>query len=102
MGWLVDPSRWAKRSEIVIDSSKVDDTLTNFPLMLRISAASGITDTDITDIFDDLGANSLKIAVTLSDGTTQCYVEIEKWNNVSEDAILWVKVPSVSSSVKII
>jgi len=46
--------------------------------------------------------NRKKIAVTKSDGTTECYVEIEEWDGDSdsgnEKAWLWVKVPSVRSS----
>lgn len=44
-------------------------------------------------------ANRKKIAVTKSDGTTQCYVEIEKWDHASKQAWLWVKVPSIRISV---
>jgi len=39
-----------------------------------------------------------KIGVTTSDGTTQCYVEIEKWDAANEKAWLWVRVPNISSS----
>jgi len=96
MAWL---GTWGKRRKITIDQSLIDSALSNFPVMIRISALSGIDDDDISDIFDDLGANSLKIAVTRSDGTTQCYVEIEHWDNSGELAILWVNVPSISDSV---
>jgi hypothetical protein len=66
---------------------------------------------DATFDFDNLVVNSgtiewpinhpnrKKIAVTTSDLLTQCKVEIEKWNQVDEEASLWVKVPTISSSV---
>jgi hypothetical protein len=40
--------------------------------------------------------NRKKIAITTSDGTTQCYVEVERWDDANEKAWLWVKVPSVA------
>ncbi|KPK02136.1 MAG: hypothetical protein AMK71_03345 [Nitrospira bacterium SG8_35_4] len=41
---------------------------------------------------------SKKIAVTTSDGKTQCSVEIENWDDINNEANLWVKVPSISST----
>jgi len=67
--------------------------------LLYLSAASGIDPDDVTFIFDEVGANSLKIAVTEDDGTTECKVEIEKWDNGNEKAWLWVKVPAIASAI---
>ena len=95
-GWL---GSWAKRVEIKIDSSQVDDTLSDFPILLYISSSSGIGSDNVTCIFDELTDNNnrKKIAVTTSTGTTQCYAEIEKWDDVNEEAWIWVKVPHVTS-----
>jgi hypothetical protein len=41
-------------------------------------------------VFDELGSNYTRLAVTESDETTQLYVEIESWNSTAEDAWLWV------------
>lgn len=41
--------------------------------------------------------SSKKIAVTADDGTTQCPVEIQQWDVQDRKAILWTKVPTVSS-----
>jgi len=43
-------------------------------------------------------SNRKKIAVTTSDKKTQCYVEIEKWDDVNEQAWLWVNVPSLNDT----
>jgi len=96
--WLGD---WAHRVELTIDHTDIDSTLTDFPVLLYLSSSSGYNSDDISFIFDELGsdANRTKIAVTTSDGTTECYVEVEKWDDASEEAWLWTKVPSVSSSV---
>ena len=96
MAWL---SGWetAKRIPITIDSSKVDSTLTNFPILVKLSASSGINSQDVTDVFDELAAFSKKFAITNSGSTEQYYVEIEKWDNSNEEALLWVKIPSIAS-----
>lgn len=92
MGWLTG---WAKRIKLTLDHDDIDAALSNFPVLIYLSSSSGIGGIDVTCVFDEIGANSLKIAVTKSDGTTECKVEIEKWDNGSEQAWLWVKVPDI-------
>lgn len=97
MAWL---GTWAKRIEVTISNSNVDSDLTDFPVLLYLSASSGSGGDDVSAIFDELtsDANRKKIAVTSSDGTTELYVEIERWDDASEKAWLWVKVPSVAAA----
>ena len=90
---------WSHRVRITIDSGKIDGSLTDFPVLLYLSTSSGSGSTDVSFIFDELGASGKKIAVTTGDGTTQCYVEIEKWDSGNEQAWLWAKVPSIASGV---
>lgn len=89
-------SGWDNRFKITIDSSVVDAELTDFPIMIRISAATGKTNFDMSPVFDEVGANSLKIAVA-TDADVECYVEVEKWDESGEEAILHVKVPTIAS-----
>jgi hypothetical protein len=99
MGWL---GTWSKRLKFTIDQTKVDTAnQSNFPVLVYLSTASGIAPVDVSCIFDELtsDANRKKIAVTTSDGTTQCYVEIADWDDASEVAWLWVKVPTVTHAV---
>jgi hypothetical protein len=93
--WL---GNWAKRIKLTIDSSKISSSLTNFPVAVLISDASGTNDHDVTAIFDELGANNLKMAVTTDDGLTQTYAEIAYWNTTSERGEVHVLLPSISSS----
>jgi len=95
--WL---SGWDKRIKITLDNNDIDSTLTNFPVLMYLSTSSGRGNDDVSFVFDELlsDANRKKIAVTTSDKTTQCYVEIEKWNSTNEQAWLWVKAPSISST----
>lgn len=82
---------------IEIDPDLVDSDLTDFPFMVHLSSSCGTDSFDATDIFDTLGANKLKIRAT-DDNDNDLYVEIERWDHVSEVAILWIKVPTVSST----
>lgn len=96
-GWLAG---WDQRVKITVDQNDVDGALSDFPVLVHLSTSSGRNNDDISFIFDELGsnANRMKIAVTTSDGTTQCYVEIEEWSNANEEAWIWVKVPSITST----
>ena len=98
MAWL---QGWSNRIKVTIDSSKIDATLTQFPVMMKLSASCGKDSQDMTPVFDEVGANSLKIAVTSSDGTTELYVEVEYWDSGSEVAFLWISKAGwqISSSV---
>ncbi len=95
--WLLG---WDYRVKLTVDSTDIDDTLEDFPVLVYLSASSGRGSDDVSFIFDELAAdaNRKKIAVTTDDGLTECYVEIEKWVDADEEAWLWIKVPSISSS----
>ncbi len=95
--WL---SGWAKRVRCFIDHNDIDAPLTDFPVMLYLSNSSGRNNDDVSFIFDELqsDANRYKIAVTTDNCTTELYVEIEKWDDASEQAWLWVRVPSISDT----
>jgi len=94
--WLGD---WAKRVKLTIDHTDINNTLSDFPVLVYLSTSSGRTPTNVSCVFDELTSddNREKIAVTKSNGTTQCYVEIEKWDDANEQAWLWVKVPDIAS-----
>ena len=102
-GWAAWLSGWDKRVKMTIDSGDITDNLSNFPILVYLSASSGRTSVDVSAVFDELtdDANRKKIAVTKSDGETECYVEIENWDHATKKAYLWVKVSgenSISSS----
>jgi len=96
-GWL---QGWGRRVKLDIDSNDIDENLTDFPVLIYLSSSSGRNDDNLSFVFDEIQSDSdrNKIAVTMSDGLTQCYTEVEKWNATSEEAWLWVRVPSISAS----
>ena len=50
MSWL---SGWDKRIKLTIDKDQIDSALSNFPVMVYLSAASGIGDVDASCVKDD-------------------------------------------------
>jgi len=89
MAWL---SGFTKRVEITIPNTNIDAALSHFPVPLTLGTSVGTGTDDVSFVFDELTsyAKRFKIAVTEDDGETQLYVEIEKWDNASESAVLWV------------
>jgi hypothetical protein len=95
MAWLA----YAKRIPYVIDHTLVDADLTFQPHKLWLSADSGVGHADFTAFFAVMtDANKLKIAVTTSDGTTECYVEVASWDAANNIAELYVNIPAVSTA----
>lgn len=97
--WLPGPQGFdsTKYIQFFVDHSNIDNTLSNFPIRFRISKQSGIDNIDITRVFNELSyAARKKIAVTTADQTTQCYVEIENWDDSRQEANLWIKALSLS------
>jgi len=76
-----------KQVVITIDHTKIDSTLTNFPLTVVLNSSL---------VFTELGANSKKFQI-LTEASQQCYTEIELWEEGSNKAVLHTKVPSISS-----
>lgn len=55
------PTYWAKRATIIIDSSKVDEDLVNFPLKLELGVGSGLDGVDTSGIINELDSNTTTI-----------------------------------------
>jgi len=87
--WL---GTWEKRRKVTVSNTNIDSDLTHFPLLLTLGTSVGTGSTDVSSIFDELtsDANRLKIALTKTDGTTELYGEIEKWDDANETATIWV------------
>lgn len=81
------PLNWKKRIKIDIDyTNKIGAPVTHFPVAIFLRQGNG----DTAKVFDEVGENKYKIAVTKSDGVTQLYVEIEEWDATNKKAVLHV------------
>lgn len=83
----------AKRFSIYASEELYNTTVTVF-----LSPSCGINSIDMSAVFDDLGGNSLKIAIEYGDTGDQLYVEIERWDVINGIAIIHVKVPQINIS----
>jgi hypothetical protein len=91
-GWANEPIM------LTIPAGSVTGVLEDFPVMVKLSGASGKTAADVSKVFVALGsdANRKRICVTAGDGITPCYVEIKEWNTATQTAYLWVRVPRIN------
>jgi len=76
---------WSKRIKLTSDNTKVDSDLTHFPITAFLKSGNGET----TKVFDEVGANNLKIAIADDAATpVQYYVEIEQWDSSGKVGVL--------------
>lgn len=75
-----------------IDHTKIDATLTNFPVMIKLD--------DLADVWTEITADAdrKKLKVKTSPGDVECYVEIEQFDTGNSKGVLWTKIPSILSS----
>jgi len=93
--WL---GTWNYRIELTVNSSDIDEPLSDFPILVSLSNSTGENSDNVTCIFDEVGNNYNSTAYTDSDKITQLYFEIENWNLTTKEAWIWVKIPSISDS----
>lgn len=78
------------RKKITIDHTKVDASLTDFPVLISL------TDDDLANYAANVDGND--IYFTTSNGYTRLKREIEDYNSATGTLVAWVKIPSLSST----
>ena len=71
---------------------------TDIPVLITIGSSIGDgekRDTTLTRIFDEIGANNKKIAITSADGVTQQFVCIAQWDESAEQAYIWFRADAI-------
>jgi len=81
---------WDYRKKIVIDHTKIDEYLTNFPVLVKLTSSNF----DFTKVKND----GTDIRFTKSDGQTLLSYERERYDTNNGNAEYWVKIPSISST----
>ncbi|MBD3319955.1 MAG: DUF2341 domain-containing protein, partial [Chitinivibrionales bacterium] len=79
-----------KHIEIDGDCAGISDTLTDFPLLVRLNSSN-------ID-FDDIETDGADIRFANEDNTVKFSYEIERWDDTDDSAEIWVKVDSVYGS----
>ena len=94
----VDPTSFPFRIDLTIASSKVNSTLTDFPLLVSLSTSiTGFSYNGFLDGDSDGIRTGGDLRFYASNGKELAY-EIADWNT-SGTSNIWVKVPTISSSV---
>jgi hypothetical protein len=84
--WAVDwLGTYAHRLQGTISNTNIDSDLTG---KLYTVVADGDDEPNIAAIFTEVGDSFLKIAVTASDGTTQLYGEVQRWDSATKEIVL--------------
>ncbi|MBW2172418.1 MAG: DUF2341 domain-containing protein, partial [Deltaproteobacteria bacterium] len=83
---------WKYCQKFSIDHTKIDEILTDFPVLVRLT-------TDVSDVFGEAQADGDDILFTTADGITKVDHELEKYLDAagSEELIAHVEIPSVSA-----
>ena len=91
----IDPSNYDHNMSISPASGRITSTLSNFPLLLRLSTAR-------QPLFDpaDCGTGGSDLRFALADGTLLAH-EIDTWNP-SGESLVWVNIPSLSADTEIV
>jgi hypothetical protein len=84
-----DPN-WQYRKQITIDSTKVSNNLTDFPVLINQNSDINLASHARSDGWD--------IVFTSSDKKTKLNHEIETYNSTSGKLVAWVNVPVLSST----
>jgi len=72
--------------EIILDQYYIltikpaTEELIDFPVVVHLSNSSGLDDTDISDIFDEIGNDYTKLKVIDTSTGKDCFVEVEDWS----------------------
>ena len=88
-----------------VEPTYINITFTDFVATVRINSSAGTTTENLTDVFAKLNPDSTtsytnrkKIEIRTSGGA-QCYIEIVKWDDDAQDAVLRFRAPSLSHTV---
>jgi archaellum component FlaG (FlaF/FlaG flagellin family) len=93
-GEQVNASYWNRTKKIVIHHEKVNGTLTNFPVLVKVTNADLKTTANSGHVEQTNGED---ILFTNSSGT-QLSHELESYNGTTGELIAWVKVPTLSDT----
>ena len=91
----IDPANYECSMTITPAAGSVSTTLSNFPLLVRLSA---MRQTGFNPA--DCGTDGADLRFALSDGTLLSH-EIDTWSTTGE-SLVWVNVPALSSATQIV
>ncbi len=90
---------WHHRMEIVFDNSAATEDLIDFPVLVRLTLAH---DDFWSNVNDGITAEDTKdVRFVAGDPASELYFEAEKVDFVSQEALIWVRVPLIEAGSSI-
>ena len=62
-----DNTDWSNKLELTLDHTKVDSDLIDFPVLIVLSSGTGITEADVTNIFDEIQYTVKSVIIDIAD-----------------------------------
>jgi len=93
-GTSIDTSNWSYIKKCTIDHTKIDEDLTNFPVLVKIDSSKS----NYQHFFDNAGTDGASVRFVSSLGSSQALLKFEKvrFDAANKKAEYFVKIPSVS------
>jgi hypothetical protein len=100
-GWFSNGATWTIRRKITINSDEVSGSsnFTNFPILISATLDDW---RDTSNGGNVQQSNGQEFAFTSSDGTTQLDHEIEGYDPVTGELIVWVEIPTLLATTETI
>jgi len=77
--------------KITFDNTAVDDSLTDFPMLIVFSSTQ-------SDFWDHAKNDGSDIRFIDDDDSTELYFELELWNSTTRDMVAWVRISQVDAN----
>jgi hypothetical protein len=88
---LTTSGDWWYYKKIVFNNALVSENLVNFPVLINLTRAG-------SELWSHVGSSYNDLRFLDSDGTTDLHFEVEYWNYASQEALVWVKVPTIDAN----
>jgi len=88
---LTTSGDWWYYKKIVFNNALISENLVNFPVLINLTKAG-------SDFWSHVGSSYNDLRFVDADGTTDLHFEVEYWNYAANEALVWVKVPTIDAS----
>jgi len=88
---LVTSGDWQYAKKIQFNNAAVSENLANFPALINLTRAG-------SDFWSHVNSSSNDLRFMDRDCVTELYCEVEYWDYVGNEGLVWVKVPQIDAS----
>jgi hypothetical protein len=88
---LTTSGDWWYYKKIVFNNALISENLVNFPVLINLTKAG-------SEFWSHVGSSYHDLRFVDADGTTDLHFEVEYWNYAANEALVWVKVPTIDAN----